>query len=397
MAASRRYKEEYIMQTFTKVGLDALVTPENCVLLLIDHQPFQLANVNSHDPTIVINNVTALARTAKAYDIPTILTTVNEERGGLIFKQVQAVFPDQKTINRTFINAWEDRRVVDAVKRIGRKKLVIAALWTEMCLAMPAIHAMGDGYDVYVLTDASGGVSPEAHDMAIRRMVSAGAQPITYGWPGSIVEFMKIIRPLTNPTDHGGRAQDAFHVVVPSLPGFGFSDKPAETGWNVSRIAFAWSELMQRLGYQRWVAQGGDWGAGTTTALAQIMPPGLVGIHLSWQFVFPEQIPEQLSFEEKRAVDGAKFFLGEGNGYFRQQSTRPQTLGYGLADSPAGQALWIYEKFQAWTDNKGLPEDALSMDQMLDNISIYWFTNSAASSARIYWENRGASFSGGKV
>ncbi len=127
------------------------------------------------------------------------------------------------------------------------------------------------------------------------------------------------------------------------------------------------------------------------------MPPGLVGIHLSWQFVFPEQIPEQLSFEEKRAIEGAKFFLGEGNGYFRQQSTRPQTVGYGLADSPAGQALWIYEKFQAWTDNKGLPEDALSMDQMLDNISIYWFTNSAASSARIYWENRGASFSGGKV
>ena len=145
------------------------------------------------------------------------------------------------------------------------------------------------------------------------------------------------------------------------------------------------------------LAQGGNWGAGTTTALAQIMPPGLVGIHLSWQFVFPEQIPEQLSFEEKRAVEGAKFFLGEGNGYFRQQSTRPQTVGYGLADSPAGQALWIYEKFQAWTDNNGLPEDALSLDQMLDNISIYWFTNSAASSARIYWENRGASFSRGKA
>ena len=166
---------------------------------------------------------------------------------------------------------------------------------------------------------------------------------LTHGWPGSIAEFIKIIRPLTNPTDHGGRVQDAFHVVVPSLPGFGFSDKPTETGCNVSRIAFAWSELMQRLGYQRWVAQGGDWGAGTTTALAQIMPPGLVGIHLSWQFVFPEQIPEQLSFEEKRAVEGAKFFLGEGNGYFRQQSTRPQTVGYGLADSPAGQALDLRE------------------------------------------------------
>jgi len=168
------------MQPFAKIGLDALLTPENCVLVLIDHQPFQLANVNSHDPTMVINNVTGLAKTAKAYRVPTILTTVNEERGGLLFKQVQAVFPDQKTINRTFINCWEDRRVVEAVGKTGRKKLVMAGLWTEMCVAMPAIHAMGDGYDVYVVTDASGGVSPEAHDMAIRRLVAAGAQPITW-------------------------------------------------------------------------------------------------------------------------------------------------------------------------------------------------------------------------
>src|SRR6266576_1173477 len=168
------------MQAFTRVGLEALLTPDNCAVLLIDHQPFQLANVTSHDPTIVINNVTALAKTAKAYGIPTILTTVNEERGGVIFKQIQAVFPEQKPINRTFINAWEDRRVVEAVKKTGRKKLAIAALWSEMCLAMPAIHAMGDSYDVYVITDASGGVTPEAHDMGIRRMVAAGAQPITW-------------------------------------------------------------------------------------------------------------------------------------------------------------------------------------------------------------------------
>jgi nicotinamidase-related amidase len=177
------------MQTLTKVGLDALLTPENCALLLIDHQPFQLANVHSHDPTLVINNATALAKTAKAYGIPTILSTVNEERGGLIFKQIQAVFPDQKTINRTFINAWEDRRVVEAVKKTGRQKLVIAALWTEMCLAMPAIHAMGEGYDVYVVTDASGGVSPEAHDMAIRRLVAAGVQPMT--WLGMAGELQR--------------------------------------------------------------------------------------------------------------------------------------------------------------------------------------------------------------
>src|SRR6266403_2954693 len=177
------------MQAFTKVGLEALLTPDNCILVLIDHQPFQLANVNSHEPTMVMNNVAALAKTAKAFNIPTILTTVNEARGGLIFKTVQDVFPNQTTISRTFINAWEDKRVVDAVKKTGRKKVVIAALWSEMCLAMPGIQAMGEGYDVYVVTDASGGVSREAHDMAIRRLVAAGAQPIT--WLGMAGELQR--------------------------------------------------------------------------------------------------------------------------------------------------------------------------------------------------------------
>jgi nicotinamidase-related amidase len=168
------------VQAFSKVGLDALLTPDNCVVVLIDHQPFQLANVNSHEPTMVINNVTGLAMTAKAYGIPTVLTTVREESGGYIFKGIQDIFPEQKPINRTYINAWEDKRVVEAVKKTGRQKIVFAALWTEMCLAMPAIQAMGDGYDVYVVTDASGGVSVEAHEMAIRRLVAAGAQPITW-------------------------------------------------------------------------------------------------------------------------------------------------------------------------------------------------------------------------
>src|SRR5882724_4129959 len=159
------------MQAFTKVGLDALLTPDNCVVVMIDHQPFQLANVNSHEPTMVINN---------AIGIPMILTTVNEDSGGQIFKGLQDIFPDHKTINRTYINAWEDQRVVEAVKKTGRRKVVLAALWTEMCLAMPAIQAMGEGYDVYVVTDASGGVSVEAHDMGIRRLVAAGAQPMTW-------------------------------------------------------------------------------------------------------------------------------------------------------------------------------------------------------------------------
>jgi nicotinamidase-related amidase len=162
------------------VGLEALLTPQDSVLLLIDHQPFQFANLHSHEPTMIVNNVVGLAKTAKAFQVPTILTTVLEERGGLLIKDLQAVFPEQKPINRTFINTWQDQRVVEAVKKTGRKKLLIAALWTEMCLAMPAIQAQGEGYDVYAVTDASGGVSVEAHDMAVRRMVQAGVTPVTW-------------------------------------------------------------------------------------------------------------------------------------------------------------------------------------------------------------------------
>ena len=223
---------------------------------------------------------------------------------------------------------------------------------------------------------------------------------LTHGWPGSFVEFMDIIGPLSDPTRHGGRAEDVFHVVVPSLPGFGFSDKPAADGWNLIRIANAWVALMKRLGYDRWVAQGGDWGAGVTHALARMRPEGLIAAHVNWQFVFPSKLPEQPTPAERHAMDRAAWFLSEQSGYFREQGTRPQTVGYGLADSPTGQALWIYEKFQAWTDNHGNPEDALSISAMLNNISLYWFTNTAASSARIYWENTRAglaNFSGGRI
>src|ERR1700690_219505 len=163
-----------------KTGLEALLTPQTSVLLLIDHQPYQFANLHSHEPTMIVNNVLALAKMAKAFNVPTILTTVLEQRGGLVIKALQDVFPDQKPIDRTFINAWEDGRVVDAVKKTGRKQLVIAALYTEICLAMPVIQALGEGYDVFAVTDASGGVTAEAHDMAVRRMVQAGAVPITW-------------------------------------------------------------------------------------------------------------------------------------------------------------------------------------------------------------------------
>ncbi len=164
----------------SKAGLGALLTPDNCALILIDHQPFQFAGLRSHDTQTIINNVVGLAKSAKAFNVPTLLTTVVEERGGYLLKQLQEVFPDQKPINRTFINTWEDTRCVDWVKKTGRKKIVMAALWTEICLAMPAIHALGDGYEVYIVTDASGGVSLEAHEVAIQRMVQAGAVPLTW-------------------------------------------------------------------------------------------------------------------------------------------------------------------------------------------------------------------------
>jgi len=217
---------------------------------------------------------------------------------------------------------------------------------------------------------------------------------LTHGWPGSVVEFMEVIGPLSDPVRYGGRAEDAFNVVVPSLPGFAFSDMPVETGWDVNRIARAWATLMPRLGYERWVAQGGDWGAGVTRALAHQRPKGLIAAHVNWQFVFPEKLPENPTPAEQRAIDGASRFANDWSGYFREQATRPQTIGYPLADSAAGQALWIYEKFQAWTDNHGNPEDALSVDAMLDDISLYWFTDTAASSARIYWENTRAGLAG---
>ena len=220
---------------------------------------------------------------------------------------------------------------------------------------------------------------------------------LTHGWPGSIVEFLKLIGPLTDPVAFGGKVEDSFDVVVPSLPGFGFTQKPTETGWTVSRVATAWVELMKRLGYKHWAAQGGDWGAVVTTALGAMQPEGLLGIHLNSQYVFPAKIPDTLSPEERYAVETVALYTGDLGGSSHLQGTKPETVGIALADSPAGQAAWIYEKFQSKTDNNGLAEDALSTDDMLDAISLYWFTNSAASSARIYWENKSSSLAGPKL
>ncbi|WP_415854912.1 epoxide hydrolase family protein [Sinomonas sp. G460-2] len=217
---------------------------------------------------------------------------------------------------------------------------------------------------------------------------------LTHGWPSSIVDFLKLIDPLTDPVAHGGHAEDAFHVVIPSLPGFGFSGKPTTTGWNVDRIARAWAKLMHHLGYTRWAAQGGDWGSVVTTTLGKMQPEGLTGIHLNTPYAFPETMPENLSPDEQHALDTLALYSGPLGGSNHLQGTMPETPGFALADSPAGQAAWIYEKFQSKTDNQGLAEDAIALDDILDTISLYWFTNTAASSARIYWENRAATMAG---
>jgi pimeloyl-ACP methyl ester carboxylesterase len=211
---------------------------------------------------------------------------------------------------------------------------------------------------------------------------------ITHGWPGSIVEFHKVIEPLTNPTAHGGEARDAFHVLCPSLPGYGFSDKPARHGWNVQRIADAWAQLMQRLGYARYVAQGGDWGAMVTTRIGIQDPAHCAGIHLNMPIAPPDPATmNDLTDKEKAALAGMQHYNDWDSGYSKQQSTRPQTVGYGLVDSPAGQAAWILEKFWAWTDCNGHPENALTRDELLDNVMLYWLPGTGASSARLYWES----------
>lgn len=213
---------------------------------------------------------------------------------------------------------------------------------------------------------------------------------ITHGWPGSIVEFQKIIAPLTDPTAHGGRAEDAFHVVCPSLPGYGFSGKPTTTGWGVERIAVAWDTLMGRLGYERYGAQGGDWGAAVTTQIGR-NGRGCCAIHTNMPIGQPTAESLQNPTEDdQRAFAAMKHYRSFEAGYSKQQSTRPQTLGYGLVDSPVAQLAWIVEKFWSWSDCDGHPENVFSRDELLDNVMMYWLTGTGASSARLYWESFGA-------
>jgi pimeloyl-ACP methyl ester carboxylesterase len=224
---------------------------------------------------------------------------------------------------------------------------------------------------------------------------------ITHGWPGSVFEQIKLIEPLTDPTKYGGRAQDAFDVVIPSLPGFGFSERPTEAGWGLDRIGRAWAVLMNRLGYTRYVAQGGDWGAGVVVAMGRQAPAGLLGIHSNLPAVITNDVGAALggsesalaafSAKERAAINDLRAYVGNGGlAYLTMMGARPQAVGYGLTDSPTGLAGWmlVHGGFDKWTYGRDAKQSP-TVDDVLDNFTLYWLTNTAASSARIYWENRG--------
>ena len=248
--------------------------------------------------------------------------------------------------------------------------------------ALPQFMTTIDGVDIHFIHVRS------RHENALPLIV-------THGWPGSIIEQLKIIDPLTNPTAHGASASDAFHLVIPSMPGYGFSGKPKDTGWNPDRIARAWAELMKRLGYTRYVAQGGDWGSPVSSAMARLAPAGLLGIHINLPATVPPDVaaalagggpaPAGLSEKERAAFDSLDTFFKKYRAYGAMMGTRPQVIGQALTDSPAGLAAFMYDY------NNGEPERLLTKDDFLDNVTLYWLTNSATSAARLYWETMGQS------
>jgi pimeloyl-ACP methyl ester carboxylesterase len=291
---------------------------------------------------------------------------------------------------------WPDRETVaDASQGIPLAKLQeLLRYWgtgydwrkaEERLNALPQFMTTIDGVDIHFIHVRS------KHPGALPVIVS-------HGWPGSIIEQLKIIDPLTDPTAHGGRAEDAFDVVIPSLPGYGFSGKPTGTGWDPDRIARAWAELMKRLGYTRYVAQGGDWGSAISGALARQAPPGLLGIHINLPATVPPEaaaalaggpLPAGLSETERAVIEALMAYGKSGSSaYFTIMTARPQTVGYGATDSPAGLAAWVlvHPGFAQWKYGAD-PKASPTKDDVLDNITLYWLTNTATSAARLYWEN----------
>lgn len=306
-----------------------------------------------------------------------------------------------------FVISISDQQITDLNNRIANTRwpdAETAADWNQgvpLAYVKELVQYWGEQYDQQRLANRLNAFNNfktnllglNFHFMHIRSS-NPNARPLllTHGWPGSVVEFLKVIGPLTEPQEHGGKADDAFHLVIPSLPGYGFSDKPQATGWGVEKIAEAWAALMSRLGYSQYFAQGGDWGSVITSYIARQDPEHCLGIHINMGIVAPDPNAENLTANELSIMAGWKYYQDWDSGYSKQQATRPQTLGYGLVDSPSGQAAWIVEKFYQWMDCDGHPENIVSRDELLDNIMVYWLTGSGASSARLYWE----SFGGGE-
>jgi pimeloyl-ACP methyl ester carboxylesterase len=323
--------------------------------------------------------------------------------------QGDAVRPFKCTIPQTEVD--ELRRRVRATRWPGKETVSDRSQGAQLQKLKPLIDYWGAEYDwrrgekklnahAQFMTRIDG---LDIHFIHVRSK-HKDALPLimTHGWPGSVLELVKTVGPLTDPTVHGGTAEDAFHVVIPSMPGYGFSEVPTETGWGPDRIARAWHVLMKRLGYDRYVSQGGDWGAVVSDKMAAQAPEGLLGIHTNMPATVHPEIakaladgeaaPAGLSADEKAAYEQMNALYTKGAGYALMMVTRPQTLGYALTDSPVGLAAWYYDKFADWTYSGGDPEKSLTKDEMLDDISLYWFTGTATSGARLYWENNANNF-----
>ena len=305
----------------------------------------------------------------------------------------------------------ELRRRVVATRWPARETVADESQGVQLARMQALIAHWGTGYDwrkVEAKLNALPMFVTEIDGLDIQfihvRSRHAKAMPliITHGWPGSVLELLKVIDPLTNPTAYGGRAEDAFHLVLPSMPGYGFSQQPTSPGWGPDRIGLAWSALMMRLGYTRYVAQGGDWGSVICDRMARLNLPGLAAIHVNMPATVPADVakvmsagdpaPAGLSADETAAYDQLNTFFKKNGAYGAMMGTRPQTVGYGLSDSPVGLAAWMYDKFTQWTFSGGVAERSLTRDEMLDDISLYWLTNSAISSAQLYWENNANNF-----
>jgi pimeloyl-ACP methyl ester carboxylesterase len=303
------------------------------------------------------------------------------------------------------------RRRVLATRWPARETVTDQSQGVQLAKLQELVRYWGTGYDwrkVEARLNALPQFTTEIDGLSIHfihvRSQHPGALPliITHGWPGSVLELLKVIGPLTDPVAHGGSAEDAFDVVIPSMPGYGFSEQPRKTGWGPDRIARAWDVLMKRLGYKRYVSQGGDWGSVISDVMARQAPKGLLGIHVNMPATVPpdvakalnngEPAPAGLTAREKAAFVSLDTFYRKNTGYSAMMVTRPQTVGYGLSDSPAGLAAWMYDKFAQWTYSGGEPEKSLTKDEMLDDITLYWLTNSAISSAQLYWENNANNF-----